>query len=246
MIAGLLTGGDFRSRGIPVPSLEPLSRSGITFRADIPNDVMTFWVRRGLVCPIEAPSGMGRHLRFEWYEANIAAVMSQLRQFGVPIDGLLQIADTFRASIAWAKSYGLTNRNDVTALWQTFIVHAFHERGEIDDDQLAEDLARWSEERAGASRITPRIQAIHASMPKAEFREHLDAYLTIMRQHETGDRRGQYQPDMSYFWRAGDRWKFWHGEGGPVEAQRDGALATIAVDVWTVLFDVWNRPEVSS
>ncbi|WP_260597438.1 hypothetical protein [Sphingomonas endolithica] len=218
-------------------SKEPLSRSGMTFHAAIPNDVMTFWIRRGLVRPIEAPSGMGRHLRFEWYEANIAALMGQLRQFGVPIDGLLSITATFRDAIAWADKYGLS-RDDVMALWATFTAHALNTNGE----DLVASLDLWSHERHGATRITPRIRAIHASMSTEEFHQHHDAFLTIFEQPGPDDRRGQYEPDMSYFWRAGDRWRFRHGQGAPHEARNDGALATIAVDVSTVIFDVWNRP----
>lgn len=226
-------------------SQEPLSRSGLTTRAGIPNDVMTFWVRRGLVRPIYAPSGMGRHLRFEWYEANIAAVMSQLRQFGVPIDGLLSIAATYRDAIAWASSYDLTPA-DVGALHHLFILHAHRRHDTYDDAELEKMIEQAGQEKHGASRITDRIKAIHATMPEDEFRRHMDPFLSITEQPKPGDPGvgSAHAGELTYLWRTeeGD-YRFAWGEKGPRLAQEDGAHAMIAVDVSTVLCEVWNRPE---
>lgn len=227
-------------------SQEPLSRSGLTTRADIPNDVMTFWVRRGLVRPIYAPSGMGRHLRFEWYEANIAAVMSQLRQFGVPIDGLLSIASTYREAIDWASRYELT-RADVNALHNLSIVYAHYARHQ-DDERLAEDLETFSREKPhGASRITERIKEIHTAMPKEEFDKHVDPFKSITEQPKPGDPGlgCGHAGELTYLWQAGDlgEYRFAWGEEGPQLAAKDGARAMIAIDVASVLYEVWNRPE---
>lgn len=246
MTSGRLHQGDSGSQGKVMASQEPLSRSGMTTRAGIPNDVMTFWVRRGLVRPIYAPSGMGRHLRFEWYEANIAAVMSQLRQFGVPIDGLLSIAGTYRDAIAWASSYELT-RDDVAALHSLVILHAHHKHGTYDDAELDHMIGQFSREKPhGKSRITDRIKAIHADMPEDEFRRHMDPFLSITEQPKPGDPGvgSAHTGELTYLWRtaAGD-YRFAWGEKGPQLAQEDGAHAMIAVDVSAVLFEVWNRPE---
>lgn len=226
-------------------SQEPLSRSGLISRAGIPNDVMTFWVRRGLVRPIYAPSGTGRHLRFEWYEANIAAIMSQLRQFGLPIEGLLAIANTFRESIAWASSYELT-RDDVNALQTVFNAYSSHDR-HGDDEQLQETLATFSLERHGASRITDRIQAIHATMPKEEFYRHLDPFMSITEQPKVGDPGldNAHLDEMTYFWRfgEGENYRFAWGTAAGDLARQDGALSMVAVDITAALYAVWNQPE---
>ncbi len=217
-------------------SQEALSRSGITVRVGIPNDVMTFWVRRGLVRPIYAPAGVGRHLKFEWYEANIAAVMSQLRQFGVPIDGLLSIAASYRDAIAWASSYELS-REDVGELHELYILYCHHRHGSYDDAELAVRLQKHSD----------RIKGIHAAMPEAEFRRHLDSFLTITEQpgSDEEDSREPNTEELTYLWRTGDRdeYRFAWGQEGPELARRDGALALIAVDVSAVLHSVWNPSE---
>lgn len=220
-----------------MPSTEPLSRSGISSRAGLSADVMTFWDRRGLLRPLPRRTPTSRR-QWPWYDANIAALMMQLRQFGMPMEGMLSIAAQFREAIAWAESYGL-DHDSMFGLWSVFTAHEFHARGEWDDDQLEEDLNRWSNERHGSRRITPEIRAIHAQMPKAEFRQKFEAFLLITEQPKPGDRRAQYFPDMTYFWRVGEEWRFERGEGGPRQARDDGALSTIAVDVSTVIFDVW-------
>lgn len=236
VITGLLTQGDSGSRGIPVPSQEPLSRSGITTRANIPNDVMTFWVRRGLVRPIEAPSGMGRHLRFEWYEANIAAIMNQLRMVGVSIDAMLSITTKFRQGIAWATELGVT-RDDVFAMITYRNLRTGLDERDYSVEYFNQELESWSNARHGNQRLTDRIIAIADRADKSDFRKYEYAYTAITDQPDR-----LYQPDATYFWRVGDDWRFDFNETGLAAAREDGALASIAVDIPSTLFHVWNRP----
>lgn len=100
-------------------SQEPLSRGALVARVGVPNDVMQFWLRNELILPMEAPGGRGRHLRFAWYEANIAAIMNQLRILGVRIEGMLSITRIFRQAIVYFDELGL-NRDEVHALWSMF------------------------------------------------------------------------------------------------------------------------------
>ncbi|MEG3163135.1 hypothetical protein U1701_00855 [Sphingomonas sp. PB2P19] len=81
---------------------------------------MTVWVRGGVLRPIEAPTRTGFKLRFPWYEANIAAIMNQLRIFGVKIEGMLSIGCVYREAIAYFDGFGL-NRDQVYGLWSLFI-----------------------------------------------------------------------------------------------------------------------------
>ena len=219
-----------------MPLQQPLSRSGITTRADIPNDVMTFWVRRGLVRPIDAPSGMGRHLRFEWYEANLAAIMNQLRMVGVSIDALLSIATKFRRAIAWASDLGVS-RDDVFAMMTYRNLRIGLEKRDYSREYFKQSLEGWSDARHGNQRVTERIIAIADRADAADFRKYEYAYTTITDQPER-----LYHPDATYFWRVGDDWRFDFNESGLVAAREDGALASIAVDISSTLFHVWNRP----
>ena len=104
-----------------MPTQKPILRGDIMVKAAIPRDVMTFWVRGGVLRPMEAPTGTGFKLRFSWYEANIAAIMNQLRILGVKIEGMLSIGHVYREAIAYFDGLGL-NRNQVYGLWSLFIV----------------------------------------------------------------------------------------------------------------------------
>jgi len=104
-----------------MPNQEPILRGDIMAKAEIPRDVMTFWVRGGVLRPIEAPTGTGFKLRFPWYEANIAAIMNQLRILGVKIEGMLSIGRVYREAIAYFDGFGL-DRDQVYGLWSLFII----------------------------------------------------------------------------------------------------------------------------
>jgi hypothetical protein len=227
-----------------MPNREPLSRGGITSRTGVPNDVLTYWLRYNLVRPIAAPDGPGRHLRFHWYEANIAAVMNELRQLGVNIDGLLSIGEIYREAIEWAEGYGL-DHDDMGALHTVFIIHS-HYAHHQDADELAHDLESWSQERHGKSRVTERIKAIHAKMTKDEFYRHLDPFQTITAQPKPTDPgvNNANAEEMTFFWRInrGEQYRLAWGPSAGEQAREDGALAMIAVDVSAVLVPVWNRP----
>lgn len=116
---------------------EPILRGDIMAKAKIPRDVMTFWVRGGVLRPIEAPTGTGFKLRFPWYEANIAAIMNQLRILGVKIEGMLSIGRVYREAIAYFDGFGL-NRDQAYGLWSLFIaegnfVARYSKRAELRD-----------------------------------------------------------------------------------------------------------------
>jgi len=106
-----------------MPNQEPILRGDIMAKARIPRDVMTFWVRGGVLRPIEAPTGTGFKLRFPWYEANIAAIMNQLRILGVNIEGMLSIGRVYREAIAYFDQFGL-NRNQIHGLSSLFIIES--------------------------------------------------------------------------------------------------------------------------
>lgn len=75
------------------------SRGGIVRLLHIPNDAFTVWLRQGLIVPIEAAAGSGKHLRFEWYEVRIAACLAVARDVGLPGEALKVISDTLRSAV---------------------------------------------------------------------------------------------------------------------------------------------------
>lgn len=215
-------------------------------RAGIARDVLTFWLRNGLLQPTEAAAGRGKHLRFEWYEANIAAIMNQLRILGMKIEGMLSVVATFRAAIAWAEKYAI-DRADVVALDGLFNLHNRRDNGFYSDAEFANMMERFGYEEYGEPRIPDRIKAVHAKMSKNEFYQHIDPYMTITEQPEAGDpREAAFHPDeLTYFWRSGEgeNYLFAWGEGAVHKSMINGSVSSIALNIPVILWGVWNEPE---
>lgn len=75
------------------------SRSDIVRRAGVDNDVLTFWLRRDLIRPIEKPSGRGNALRFDPYQVRVAKVLANARAAGLNLDALNAIAFSLQGAI---------------------------------------------------------------------------------------------------------------------------------------------------
>jgi hypothetical protein len=167
-----------------MPNQEPILRGDIMAKAEIPRDVMTFWVRGGVLRPIAAPTGTGFKLRFPWYEANIAAIMNQLRILGVKIEGMLSIGRVYREAIAYFDGFGL-NRDQVFGLRSLFI---------IEDNLIANDLKR-AELRdivnsPGFDRDKhPRIVEASIALSEAEQKEELKGAMLASAGEIHGEKR---------------------------------------------------------
>lgn len=226
--------------------LAPVSSTQIMNRAGIHRHVMTFWLRNGLLRPIEAASGKGNHLRFEWYETNIAAIMNHLRILGMNIEGMLSVATTFREAIAWAESYDLKH-NDVWALQTLSMIEGHHHNGGYSGARFAEMMEQYSSEDQGPWRITDRIKSLRDQIPEDEFYQHVDAYLTITEQPEVGDpREVVFHPDyLTYFWRSGEggNYLFAFGENAVYKSMVNGSVSSIALNIPAILWGVWNDPK---
>ena len=77
-----------------------LKRSDITERAGVPDDVLTFWLRRNLIRPVAGARGKGNHLRFERHQAAIAAILNVARTAGLNVVALSAISDTVQGAFA--------------------------------------------------------------------------------------------------------------------------------------------------
>lgn len=217
-----------------------ISRGDIMSHAEIPRDVMTFWIRGGLLRPVEMPKGPGKHLRFEWYELSIAAVMDQLRLLGVSLKGMLSVAEAYREAIAWGERYGIV-REDIFAIGTLDNAYSKHAEGRFTDAELAEWIEQLGHEKHGGWRVTDRIKALHASMSMAEFKQYSKTFLTIM---DVPTRDG-VDDELTYFWRAGgdESYRSEWGAGALKTAADDGAVALFALAVSRILLKVWQRME---
>lgn len=208
-----------------------LARGELLRRTGIDNDVLTFWIRRGLVRPVESGSGTGRHLRFAFYEANIAAVMNLLRGCGLNIDALSSIAGIYRSAIAWAQDMSLA-RPDLfaaddyrNATWQ---VNA----GTISQQQYDQELARMRQLTiAGVPLSEKHIEMASAMSDDQLYARHFYNLLAITDQPQ---RSGS---ELTYFWPSQDGWRISYD---PDRASEDNALALVAVNIHGALHNVWH------
>lgn len=83
------------------------SRSDIVRLAGVDNDVLTFWLRQGLVRPIDAAVGRGKVLRFDRYQVRVARVLANGRAVGLNIDALKAIASALQDAIDKFKLSGV-------------------------------------------------------------------------------------------------------------------------------------------
>src|SRR4028118_1933555 len=77
------------------------SRQDIAERAGITDDVLSFWIKRGLLVPEpQEGSGKGVHHRFHFSQINVAIILKVLRDhFGANIGTLKSLADTLQSAI---------------------------------------------------------------------------------------------------------------------------------------------------
>ncbi len=153
-----------------MPTQEPILRGDIMAKAEIPRDVMTFWVRGGVLRPIEAPTGTGFKLRFPWYEANIAAIMNQLRILGVKIEGMLSIGCVYREAIAYFDGFGL-NRDQVYGLWSLFITEGNFVARQLKRAELRRLINSPGFDREKSLRIVEAAVELSEEEQEEEFKE---------------------------------------------------------------------------
>lgn len=76
----------------------PLSRSQLASAAGVPEDVIVFWIRKGLVQSSETRDR--KHRRFDGIEVKLCMIFAELRSYGMNIDALTTIAAIFREGLA--------------------------------------------------------------------------------------------------------------------------------------------------
>lgn len=75
------------------------SRSDIVRLAGVDNDVFTFWLRHGLVRPLESAVGRGKVLRFDRSQVLVAKLLANARSTGLNLDALKAIAGAVQSAI---------------------------------------------------------------------------------------------------------------------------------------------------
>lgn len=82
------------------------SRQEIADRVGVSDDVLSFWIKRGLLVPEpQEGSGKGIHHRFHYSQLNIAVVLKAFREhFGANIAKLKSLADALQGSVRLFRS----------------------------------------------------------------------------------------------------------------------------------------------
>lgn len=75
--------------------------------AGLDDTTLNYWSREGILRPVEGGGGRGQHRRFAYYEVNLAALLGQLRNFGVSAPALKQLAGRFHDAIDWFETNGI-------------------------------------------------------------------------------------------------------------------------------------------
>ncbi len=68
------------------------------------DDVLSFWIRNDLIAPTKGGAGKGSHRKFDLFQVNIAAVLVELRKFGVNIGTMRTLAQMLQVGTALGRS----------------------------------------------------------------------------------------------------------------------------------------------
>ena len=97
-----------RGRNAPSEWIDPAilySRQEIADRVGLTDDILSFWIKRGLLIPEGVASGKGVHHKFHYSQVNVAVVLKAMRDhFGANIGTLKSLAETLQEAIRLFRS----------------------------------------------------------------------------------------------------------------------------------------------
>lgn len=98
-----------------------LTRQQVASRAGLSDDVLSFWIKQGLLQATSGGVGRGSHRRFDIFQVNIAAVLAELRRFGVNVGILRRVAHMLQRGTALAIAapcnfWGISDAVDLASL----------------------------------------------------------------------------------------------------------------------------------
>lgn len=83
---------------------QQITRQQLGAFAGLSDDVLAFWIKSGLLVAASGGGGKGSHRRFDGFQVNIAAILAELRSFGMNLAGLRSFATRLQAATALGKS----------------------------------------------------------------------------------------------------------------------------------------------
>lgn len=100
-------------------------------KTGIPDDVLNYWMREGVLRARVGGEGRGNPRRFDYPEVMLAAILDQLRGFGLSVAALKGLSDRFHAALDFFREHGLTRKN-------------FHEFQTLRDRRIYEEQGHGS------------------------------------------------------------------------------------------------------
>jgi DNA-binding transcriptional MerR regulator len=236
---------DYRSEKALIDTDPLLSSGELLALTGVSQDVLTFWLRHKLIQAAPKRVGRGAGMRFAFYEANIAAIMLQLRNLGSNIDAMKGIAGIYREAIDWGQKARL-NVDEAMALISLMNGPAANQAehlkrfGNIDWERFEREVEVLRDGVKGHFKLTDRvIDYFKSDLDYEQYRRHAIGYAQIMSRPA-----GYAKPTPTYFWRNNDVWRRGDGEVGQLRASLlDEAFATIALDVVGILSSIWSPPK---
>jgi hypothetical protein len=254
---------------MPVSSLPTgsFSRREIATLTGIDDSTLNYWMREGILRPASGGAGRGSHRRFAYPEVTLAAVLNELRGFGIGAPSLAHIAGNFHASLDWMAERGVNQANmsrimDAYLIRQhvvrdgswRLIVGSRREEAEFADLEIHSDRGmRWVEmswERAIAHWFRPRPDGrVPDRLTPGELRL-LESWETVeqlreFRRHEMYfDAITTIYADVLNDNRGGDAHAFFRDETGDWQLANSpesvvGAVSFICVDIYRLSTRIW-------
>jgi len=87
------------------------TRQQIAEMTGIDSSTLNYWMREGVLRASEGGAGKGSHRRFGYQEINLAALLHELRQFGIGTVALARLARRFHHALDWMAERGISNDN---------------------------------------------------------------------------------------------------------------------------------------
>ena len=81
----------------------------------VPDAMLAYWLKQGLLVPNAGGEGRGSHRRFDFVQVNIAAIYGQVRRFGLNIEALRSLGDLLQSAAKLGAQYKLHPSNYSTA-----------------------------------------------------------------------------------------------------------------------------------
>lgn len=236
----------------------------------IDDTTLNYWMRENLICAAEGGAGRGSHRRFPFHQVNLAAILFQLKDFGIGLASLRQIADRFNVAVAYMHGLGISraNREEIGDLLR--LRKQLAEQGYItwwdfsDREKIFPDLPRhqkhshmqpeihlnWEQavyalnlphpERGGGGKFTPELVQKALALDLDEYAEHDRYFAAITAPYDERDPESEEEHFST------SRDYFYRGEDGHWHMDVDEskvarrAMGFIALDIERLNQRLWK------